>query len=172
MFLYCPHCAAPNPQFLKGKKILCEKCGFQFYHNTAASVAVLIEQEGRYIFLKRGKDPGRGLLDLPGGFIDPGETAEEACKREIMEEIGIPIGNLRFLFSHPNTYPYKGITYKTCDLLFQGKAGGGEFVRQEEEVEEILLLRKEEISLNDMAFPSIRNMLKQTFRMLDNDPVL
>jgi len=164
MFQYCPNCAAPSPEFPRNRKIYCPACGFSYYHNNAAAVAVLIAVEDRYILLRRGKEPGKGLLDLPGGFVDPGESAEEACRREVMEEIGAEITDLEYSGSRPNTYPYGGITYNTCDLLFRARCGADSFIRQEEEIQEILLLKKEEISLDGVAFESIRRFLAEELK--------
>ena len=168
MFNYCPNCGAEKPEIIRGMKILCATCGFQFYQSTAAAVAVLISCGDRYILLKRGRDPGKGLLDLPGGFVDPDESAEEACRREIREEIGAEIHDLRYLTSHGNTYPYKGITYKTCDLLFTATCRKEEFSLQEEEIGGILLVPKDEIPLDKFAFFSQKIMLKQVIFELDN----
>jgi len=161
MFKYCPNCAAPASKFIDGKKFLCEECGFQIYHNTAAAVAVLLEWEDQYVLLKRGREPGRGMMDLPGGFVDPDESAEDACRREIREELGIEIKDLHYLASHHNTYPYKGITYKTCDLFFRAKCCTADFVRQESEIEEISLIDKGQLPVEDFAFESIKTLLKK-----------
>ena len=71
--------------------------------------------------IERANDPGRGKLDLPGGFVDPKESAEAAIKREIKEELKIDIAEPRYLGSYPNIYEYGGVTYHTCDLFFYAK---------------------------------------------------
>lgn len=161
MFKYCPNCAAPASSFIDGKKFLCRKCGFQIYHNTAAAVAVLLEWEDKYVLLKRGREPGLGMMDLPGGFVDPDESAEEACHREIKEELGIEIKDLHYIASHSNTYPYKGISYKTCDLFFRAKCSSANFIRQESEIEGVSLVSKDKILPDDFAFESIKTLLKK-----------
>ncbi|MDC7235952.1 MAG: NUDIX domain-containing protein [Spirochaetales bacterium] len=160
MFDYCPKCRKPSPDFIDHKKTVCPECGFTLYQNTAAAVAVLVKQKNRYIILRRGREPGKGMLDLPGGFVDPGESAEDSCRREIREELGIKISNLRYICSRPNIYPYKGVTYHTCDMFFTAESGDDVFTRQEDEIDEILLLSKEEIEINQFAFDSIKNLLK------------
>jgi ADP-ribose pyrophosphatase YjhB (NUDIX family) len=141
-----------------GSKLLrCEACGFELYMNPAAAVAgVLVDPRGRMVVLVRGKEPGKGLLDLPGGFVDPAETAEEALAREIREEVGLEATAMRYLGSWPNIYHYGGIAYRTLDFGFACEAAGIEQGRaMESEVERVLLLDPADIDLNRFAFPSV-----------------
>lgn len=97
----------------------CENCGFELYLNVAAAVTALIADErGRLLVVVRAEDPCKGMWDLPGGFADPGESAEDALRREVAEELGLEIVSARFLCSHPNTYEYMGVRYATLDLGF------------------------------------------------------
>jgi ADP-ribose pyrophosphatase YjhB (NUDIX family) len=141
-----------------GTKLLrCEACGFELYMNPAAAVAgVIVDERGRMVVLVRGKEPGQGLWDLPGGFVDPGETAEEALAREIREEVGLDVTAMRYLGSWPNVYPYGGIAYRTLDFGFVCKAVGAEEARaMESEVERVLLLDPADVDLGRFAFPSV-----------------
>ncbi len=70
----------------------CESCDFEFYLNVAAAVAALItDEEGRLLVVVRAEEPRKGMWDLPGGFADPGESAEEALGRELAEELGLVV---------------------------------------------------------------------------------
>ncbi len=160
MFQYCPRCSYESPDFLRGRKVSCPSCGFQFYQNTAAAVAVLLEYKEHFVIMKRGREPGKGLLDLPGGFVDPDESAEDACRREIREEIGVEISDLTYRSSCGNTYPYKGITYKTCDMLFTARCESSSFTPQEDEIQEILFIEKDKLSLENFAFDSLKKMVR------------
>ena len=93
-----------------GKKLLrCSACGFELYLNVAAAVAgVIVDEQERMVVLVRGKEPGKGQWDLPGGFVDPEDTAEEAMRREVREEIGLEVTGLTYLGSWPNVYEYRG----------------------------------------------------------------
>ena len=118
-FRFCPHCGVPGGEWRDGHEFRCPACGFRFFQNVAAACGVLIEHQGRFLFLERAKEPSRGLLGLAGGFVDPGEGVEQALAREVAEEIGGTVGPMTFLASFPNLYLFAGVTYTTCDLYFR-----------------------------------------------------
>ena len=119
LFRHCPRCgysaATPEP----GHPFECAACGLQYYFNPAVAVAaVLLGPDGRVLLLRRAKDPGKGLLGLPGGFVDIGETAEEALRREILEEVNLRVASLDYLSSGTNQYLYRGVDYPVLDFFF------------------------------------------------------
>ena len=119
-FNLCPNCGSKNIKNVKNRKWLCQDCGFDLYNNVASAVGLIIcDKENKILLEERAKEPKKGFLAFPGGFVDPDETAEQACIRECMEEIGAKPAELKYLCSFPNTYEYKNITYKTCDLFFE-----------------------------------------------------
>lgn len=120
---FCPHCGEKGLENTQ-KSLHCPKCDFLLYKNVAASVGlILYTDDGKILLEKRAKNPRKDFLAVPGGFIDPDETAEHACIRECFEEIGLQLqeSDIHFLCSAPNTYPYKSITYKSCDSYFYAK---------------------------------------------------
>mgnify|MGYP002852895812 CR=1 FL=1 len=145
----------------------------------AASVGVLIfDDYGNFLFEKRAKEPKKGMLTQPGGFIDADEKAEQAIERECMEELGAKIIQIKYLGTYPNTYEYKNITYKTCDMFFTAKLSGckslPDFVRslkkQETEVEEVVIQKitsPADVESLPLAFVSTRNALKDFFLQTD-----
>jgi 8-oxo-dGTP diphosphatase len=68
---------------------------------------VVLDPEGRVLLIKRGHPPFKGQYALPGGFVDVGETVEDACRRELMEETGVKVGKLTLVgvFSDPARDP-------------------------------------------------------------------
>lgn len=121
---FCPRCGAGDCRFRDGAFWHCSSCGFTLYHNVAASASVILEIDGRALMLVRGKEPRKGLLSLPGGFVNPDERAEDAAVRECLEETGLRVEELSFVGSWPNDYEYCGILYKTCDLYFGARLAG------------------------------------------------
>jgi len=175
LFKFCPSCASEKISFEQGKAFRCPDCGFVYYHNVAAATGCIIsvpETGERLMFLVRGKEPAKGRLDLPGGFVDPGEGALDGLYRELREEIGwtppIPSGvNLSQVFklfaSFPNVYPYKGIVYNTCDLFFTVSAPGlteQDLRLEQDEIAGVRFLRPEEIDYSEFAFESTRQAVK------------
>ena len=87
---FCPFCGSKNFIWDNKKSHNCLDCGKRLYTNEVGAVIALIENEkGECLFTTRKFDPAKGKLDLPGGFIDLGETAEQAVVREIKEELNL-----------------------------------------------------------------------------------
>lgn len=159
-FQYCPGCGRRGGEWRQDHEYRCAVCGYRFFQNVAAACGVLIEHEGRYLFLVRAKEPSRGRLGLPGGFVDPGEGVEAALAREVAEEVGGSLGPVTFLGSFANRYPFAGVEYHTCDLYFRASLARDptDLKADPAEVQELRWLRADEVEVDDLAFPSLRNL--------------
>lgn len=119
LFKYCPKCgsAAFVENDVKSKR--CTACGFVYYFNvSSATVAFILNERGELLVCRRAKEPKKGTLDLPGGFVDCFETGEEGVAREVLEETGLKVVKSQYLFSLPNTYLYSGFLVHTLDQFF------------------------------------------------------
>lgn len=115
----CPHCGSAAFSFNNIKSKKCTDCGFQYYMNPSAAVAAFIRNtNGELLVCKRAKEPAKDTLDLPGGFVDFDESAEEAVVRELAEELGAETLRVSYCFSLPNNYLYSGLTIPTLDLFY------------------------------------------------------
>ena len=118
-FRYCPRCGAPGLQHPPDHALHCPHCGLTYYHNVAAAVAcIVLDDHGQILSVRRAREPAKGTLDLPGGFVEAHETVETAARRELHEETGLAPHALRYLFSLPNTYSCSGIDVFTADLFY------------------------------------------------------
>ncbi|MCG8568781.1 MAG: NUDIX domain-containing protein [Spirochaetes bacterium] len=161
VFSYCPRCGSEKYHAQRKDLFICDNCDFCFHINAAAAVAgLLFDQTGRILFTKRAKEPGKGLLDLPGGFVDINETAEDALKREIFEELNIEIGQLNYLTTFPNQYPYKGFTYFTLDIAFTAIHPNFDKIKLSEEIDDYQLIFLNQLNEQDIAFDSIRHFIR------------
>lgn len=96
-FRYCPKCGSSHFVEASEKSRKCENCGFEFYLNPAAAVAAFILNSKNELLVERRKlEPAKGMLDLPGGFCDMGETVEQAMKREIKEETALDVVDMKY----------------------------------------------------------------------------
>ena len=104
-FKYCPKCGSIHFEINNEKSKRCADCGFVYYFNpSAATVALIMNEQNELLVCRRAKDPAKGTLDLPGGFIDMAETGEEGVRREVKEETGMEVNKAEYLFSLPNIY--------------------------------------------------------------------
>jgi mutator protein MutT len=119
IFKYCPKCGSPGLLANTEKSLKCNSCGFIYFINMTAAVAAIIRNEkNEVLFAIRKHNPAAGMLDLPGGFIDLGETAEKAIVREIHEELNLIINKMEYVGTFTNKYIYGEIEYQTLDLVF------------------------------------------------------
>lgn len=78
LFQYCPECGSSHFEINNEKSKKCTNCGFVYYFNpSAATVALIQNDQNELLVCRRAKEPAKGTLDLPGGFIDMNETGEE-----------------------------------------------------------------------------------------------
>ena len=176
-FKFCPSCKSEDVSYDGLKEFKCNACSFTYFHNTAAAAAALLEYEGKILFIRRFREPGKGKLDLPGGFIDPNESAEDGLNRELTEELGIIIPSLDTLNSCPkscvpcdesretspglkyigsasNIYIYKDVTYNTCDLFFYAKIDSLPTQIDKSEIAGLELMDPTKVDFNEFAFKS------------------
>ena len=118
-FTCCPVCGSREFVVNNVKSKRCGACGFVYYANPSSATAAFIIRDGSLLVARRAKEPAKGTLDLPGGFVDMYETAEEGMAREIREETGLEARRMSYLFSIPNLYEYSGMTIHTLDMFFR-----------------------------------------------------
>ncbi len=160
MYKYCPSCRSEGISFDGLKLYKCGRCGWSFYHNSCSAVMAVLSMKGKILFTRRAEDPAKDMLDLPGGFVDPGETAEEAIAREIREEINITNLNFTYLGSAVNRYKFNNIYYPTCDMIYHAELKEMPSEIQISEISDISLLDLSEINDSDLSFPSVKRAIE------------
>lgn len=139
----------------------CSGCGFVFYINAAAAVSAIIECGECILLVTRARQPQKGKLDLPGGFVDHGETAEQALLRELHEELALPETQSQYLFSYPNHYPYKGFTYRTLDLFYLLSLETRPDLISADDISGYQWINSGNIPFENIAFESVTKALQQ-----------
>lgn len=124
---FCGVCGAPMKLNTDISKI-CTGCGKEVWPLLATAIIVLIHKGDDEVLLVRGKSFRSNFYGLVAGFVETGESLEEAVHREVMEEVGVKITNLRYFSSQPWPYP--------CGLMvgYHADYVSGEIKLQREEI--------------------------------------
>ena len=123
---YCGVCGAPMKMHTDISK-RCTACGKEVWPQLATAIIVLVHR-GDEVLLVHAKNFRSNFFGLVAGFVETGETLEEAVHREVMEETGLTIDNIRYFGSQPWPYP--------CGLMvgFEADYVSGEIKLQQEEL--------------------------------------
>ncbi|MDI3521266.1 MAG: diphosphatase [Anaerophaga sp.] len=158
---YCPSCGSGLFKPDSPKSFHCSSCGFKFFINSAAAVAAIIENDtGEILLTVRGVEPAVGALDLPGGFVDPMESGEEALKREVKEELNLDISEMHYLISYPNEYIYNGYSVFTTDYGYACKVKHFDSIKVADDIADFQFFNPKEIDFNKISSNSIKKILK------------
>lgn len=161
---YCPKCGSAEFAISGERSLKCISCGFQYFINSSAAVAALVNDErNRLMLVTRGVEPNYGKLDLPGGFIDPLETAENAVSRELFEELGLKVKSMNYLSSAPNEYVFSEFTVFTLDMAFEVKAESLANLNPMDDILRYRFYTEEEVNYDDIPAPSIKQFVKEYF---------
>ena len=101
---YCAACGAATRTRNGGGSRACDTCGAEHFPRTDPVVIVVVARGGRALLGRSGRFPGN-LFSALAGFMEPGESVEEAVRREVAEEAGIRVGAVRYVFSQPWPFP-------------------------------------------------------------------
>ncbi|MGH1462655.1 MAG: NAD(+) diphosphatase [Neptuniibacter sp.] len=104
-FKYCPRCADPLVLHSKERAKVCNSCGHHQYPRISPCIIVLV-RKGEQCLLAHAAKFSSGRYSTLAGFIEAGESAEQAVHREIMEEVGIKVKNVRYCFSQSWPFPH------------------------------------------------------------------
>lgn len=127
-YKFCPQCK--NPLHPKDIHYYCPLCKTTIYVNPKPCVSVLPIKDGKVLLGKRAIEPYKGEYDLIGGFMEVGESVEEAAKREVKEETGLDIELVELLGTYSDQYGKAG-DY-TINIQFIAKIVGGKMKAQED----------------------------------------
>ena|SRR5919109_2351377 len=149
---FCPRCAQPA-EVEYPRSITCSHCGYGAYYNPKpVAAAIPVTPAGEIILLRRAFDPGRDLWTFPGGFVDLGETVEQAAHREVREEIDVAIelGSLVGVYSRPDSRI----------VLIVYAASTSERPHRTREAIEVQPFARTGIPWGELAFPTTRAALE------------
>ena len=167
---YCPVCGSQKFIANSEKSKVCGDCGFELFMNPcSANAAIITNEQGEMLVVRRKKEPAKGTLDLPGGFADVQETVEEGVCREVKEETGLHVTRAEYLFSLPNQYVYSGLTIPTLDLFFRCHVDNITDLKASDDAAECLWIPIKEVNPADFGLHSIRKGVEKYIRKLKRE---
>ncbi len=159
-FNYCPACGSSHFDVNSERSKKCQNCGFEYFLNpSAANVAFILNEKGELLVERRKNEPAKGTLDLPGGFCDIGESAEEGVIREVKEETGLEVTQAKYIFSIPNVYLYSGMDIRTLDMFFVCEVKDTSALKAGDDAAECMWIPLEEIHKEQFGLRSVRQGL-------------
>ncbi len=160
-FKFCPKCAGKLEK-KRFNMLKCKACCFEWYQNPIPCNAAILENEkGEILLIKRKWPPNAGDWDLPGGFIDLGENLKQSIKRELKEELGVKVDDLKFYKAcDQGRYLFQGVDFYTLCFIFVGKIGNKK-VQALDDVGSIEYFPKDKIPYKKIAFKTLAKALKK-----------
>lgn len=169
IFSHCPKCGSRNFNINDEKSKRCGSCGFVYYFNPlAATVGVIANEKNEILVAVRAKEPAKGTLDLPGGFCDSYESAEEGVAREVKEETGLSVESTKYLFSIPNIYIYSGMELHTMDMFFLCRVSDSTSLKADDDVAGLKWVAIEELDSNEFGLLSIKKGVERIKKLYKN----
>lgn len=154
---FCPLCGGqlePRCVGLEGHHYpVCLACDFVLYLNPKVVVGTIPRRDGQALLLRRAIEPAKGMWVFPGGYVDLGESLEDAARRETREEVNLEVTleGLLGVYSFPDS-PAIIVVYLASAVEGEPRSGP--------EAQEIRWVRPDEIPWAELAFPSTRAALK------------
>jgi NAD+ diphosphatase len=126
---FCGRCGAPTQLHARDMARVCGACGHQSFARLAPCIIVLVH-DGDRVLLARGRQFPEGMFSTLAGFVEPGETLEQAVAREVCEEVGVRVADIRYIESQDWPFPHQLM------VGFWARYDGGEIVLDPAEIAE------------------------------------
>jgi NAD+ diphosphatase len=160
---FCGRCGAANEELPDELARRCPRCELTTFPRISPAIIVLVRRGDR-VLLGRGNHLPPGLYSTLAGFVEPGETLEEAVRREIREEVGIELGEVRYFGSQPWPFP------DSLMIGFTAEHADGELCVDTAEIAEAHWCALEELPPVPPAFSIARTLIDAWVRERGGDP--
>lgn len=155
-YRFCPRCGGDLEKRVvkptEPKRLVCLNCSFIFYQDPKIVAGTIFTLDGKIVLLKRGVEPAIGKWVFPGGYVDRGESVQEAAIRETKEEsqMDVKLGPLLDVYSYPRS--------PNVIVVYTAQVAGGKLEAGDESVE-AGVFAPTEIPWGDLAFDSTKDAL-------------
>ena len=156
-YRFCPRCGGdldrrvikPN----EPQRLVCQNCSFIFYQDPKVVAGTVFTLDGGIVLLQRGVEPALGKWVFPSGYVDRGETVQDAAIRETKEEseLDVKLGPLLNVYSYPRS--------PSVIVVYAAEVIGGKLTAADESTDARIFTLKE-LPWQELAFDSTRDALK------------
>lgn len=160
---YCAACGGSlEERQLAGEpraRLVCTACGTVAWRNPHVLVSTVVAAAGRVLLCRRAEPPAAGYWALPGGFMECGESLEEAAARETFEETGVRLAAADLRLHAVSTLPYISEVY----VGFRIELAQQPALRCGPECTEVRFFAEDALPWGGLAYPEIENYLRMYF---------
>jgi ADP-ribose pyrophosphatase YjhB (NUDIX family) len=157
VYRYCPRCGSTleSRALKEGEppRLVCSSCSFVFYLDPKVAACTISIYDGGIVLLRRAIDPQWGRWVFPGGFVDRGESVEDAAVRETMEEVNLRVSLTGVLDVYSSAGSEVVVVVYAADVVGGQLAAG-------DEAEDVRAFPPEQIPWDELAFETTRAALK------------
>jgi len=140
----------------------CPVCGRSWYRNPAPAVGAAIVEDGKALVTVRAREPYRGMIDVPGGFVELGEHPVDALKREVMEELDVEVEvEWPPVMFAPHRYGDDGVY--ALAIGFRARIISGE-PSPSDDVADVLRITRDELDALAFAWEHDRQFIRNALR--------
>lgn len=136
--LFCSRCGTPNQKKTDELAKVCPSCGLLSYPSMAPAIIVAVVKENQILLARNKRSPYK-FYSVLAGFVEAGETLEDCVKREVMEEVGIKVKNIRYFNSQPWPFP------NSLMIAFTAEYESGSIQADGKEISEAYWFTKDEL---------------------------
>jgi NAD+ diphosphatase len=150
---HCGVCGAPTAPTHAGHCLLCTNpaCGNEFFPRIDPAIIVLVSDGERALLGRQATWPPRRYSTV-AGFVEPGESLEDAVRREVAEETGVAVSEVRYHSSQPWPFP------SSVMLGFTARAAAGAAVRVSGELEDARWFTREQVNCGEALAPPTQSI--------------
>ena len=150
---FCSQCGHPTRDKEDETAKLCPACGFVSFPVMSPAIIVAVTRDDQILLARAGRFP-KEMYSVLAGFVEPGESLEECIRREVKEEVGVDVTNIRYFGSQPWPFP------NSLMIGFTAECGGGEIRIDEKEIVDAGWFRADNL-------PKIPDKLSIARRLID-----